>query len=329
MRTLVAEFKPSSIGSVQFLPVSLFASVMGFSGLSLAWREASMLFGISHVVADISGILAIGLFIAMTVGYLSKWTIYPQKVKDEFAHPVTGNFFGTITIAILLLSSVVGVYNRIAGQSIWVLGAATTLGLSYVFVARLFKGNRDPAHAVPAMLIPVVGTLDIAVAGGTMPFPWAHEINLLSLAIGGIVALIFFTLILSRLIHYAPIPAGITPSLMILVAPFEVGFLGYTNFEQRIDSVASVLFYFGLFLFVVLFFKVFKKSVPFGASWWGISFPMAALAIAALKYALYLRTWPLITIAAVVLAVLSFVLIVLLFRTLKMLLAGRLLDGKS
>ncbi|MDI4645914.1 SLAC1 anion channel family protein [Cohnella hashimotonis] len=329
MRTFAAEIKSSSIGSIQFLPVSLFASVMGFSGLSLAWREAGELFGTSHVFADISGILAIVLFLAMAVGYLSKWSIYPQKVKDEFAHPVSGNFFGTITIAVLLLSSVVGAYERIAGQVIWIIGAATTLALSYVFVARLLKGNRDPGHVVPAMLIPVVGTLDIAVAGGTMSFNWAHEVNLLSLAIGGIVALVFFTLILSRLIHYAPLPAGITPSLMILIAPFEVGFLGYTNFKQRIDSFASVLFYFGLFLFVVVFFKVFNRSVPFSASWWGVSFPMAALALAAIKYALYLRTWPLITIAAVVLALLSFVLIVLLLRTLKNLFTGRLLEGKS
>ena len=110
--------------------------------------------------------------------------------------------------------------------------------------------------------------------------------------------------------------------MIIMIAPFEVGFLGYTNFEQRIDPFASVLYYFGLFLFIVLFFKVFKKSIPFGASWWGVSFPMAALSNAALKYAMFVNSWLLIDISAIILALLSIVVVVLFIRTLNMLFNG-------
>ncbi|WP_268795694.1 hypothetical protein [Paenibacillus sp. Soil766] len=87
------------------------------------------------------------------------------------------------------------------------------------------------------------------------------------------------------------------------------------------------MFYFGLFLFVVMFFKVFKKSVPFGASWWAVSFPIAALSNAALKYAMFVHSWLLIDIAAAILALLSIVLIVLFIRTLNMLFNGKLLKG--
>ncbi|OCT13597.1 C4-dicarboxylate ABC transporter [Paenibacillus pectinilyticus] len=327
MQTISIVQKQNNIGSVQFLPVNLFASVMGISGLSLAWRQASKLFGSSPVIADCIGIVAVLMFIALSIGYLSKWMLYPQKVADEFVHPILGNFFGTIPISILLLSSIVGIYSEIAGQTLWIIGTATTLVLSYVFVSRLLKGNQELGNAVPAWLIPVVASLDVGVAGGTMPFPWAHEINLLCLAIGGIAALVFFTLILARLIHQAPLPAGLTPSLLILIGPFEVGFLSYTNFTQRIDQFASLLFYFGLFLFIVLFFKVFKKSVPFGVSWWGVSFPMAALSNAAIKYALFVHSWLLVAIAAIILTLLSIVLIVLFIRTLNILFNGKLLKG--
>jgi tellurite resistance protein len=327
METVAFVQKQRSIGSVQFLPVNLFGSVMGISGLSLAWRQASKLFGTSPVIADIIGIVAVLMFIALSIGYISKWALYPQKVANEFTHPISGNFFGTITIAILLLSSVLGTYSQGLGQVVWMIGTLTTLVLSFVIVSRLLKGNQESGNAVPAWLIPGVATIDIAVAGGTMPFAWAHEINLLSLAIGGIVALVFFTMIVSRLIHQAPLPAGLTPSMIIMIAPFEVGFLGYTNFMQRIDQFASILFYFGLFLFIVLFFKVFKKSVPFGASWWAVSFPMAALSNAALKYAMFVHSWLLIAIAAVILALLSIVLVVLFIRTLNILFNGNLLKG--
>ncbi|CAH1203823.1 Tellurite resistance protein TehA [Paenibacillus allorhizoplanae] len=327
MQTITAIPKQKSIGSVQFLPVNLFASVMGISGLSLAWRQASKLFGTSLVIADIIGIAAVLMFIVLSLGYISKWILYPQKVKDEFKHPIIGNFFGTITIAILLLSSVVGTYSGLTGQVLWIIGTVTTLALSFIIVTRLLDGNHEHGHAVPAWLIPGVGTLDIAVAGGSMPFAWAHEINLLSLAIGGIVALVFLTMILSRLIHHAPMHSGLTPSMLIMIGPFEVGFLGYINFEHRIDQFASILFYFGLFLFIVLFFKVFKKSIPFGASWWGVSFPLAALSNAALQYAIFVHSWPLIAIATIILVLMNIVLVVLFVRTIKALFNGNLLKG--
>lgn len=327
MQTITAVQKQKSIGSVQFLPVNLFASVMGISGLALAWRQASKLFGASLVIADIIGIIAVLAFIILSIAYISKWVLYPHKVKAEFTHPIMGNFFGTITIAILLLSSVLGTYSHLLGQVVWIIGTVTTLVLCFIIVTRLLNGNIEHGHAVPAWLIPGVGTLDIAVAGGSMPFPWAHEVNLISLAIGGIVALIFLTMILSRLIHHAPMHAGLTPSMLIMIAPFEVGFLGYVNFEQRIDQFASILYYFGLFLFIVLFFKVFKKSIPFGASWWGVSFPLAALSNAALQYAMFVNSWLLIVISAIILVLLNIVLVILFIRTLKALFNGTLLKG--
>ncbi|WP_053377390.1 SLAC1 anion channel family protein [Paenibacillus sp. FJAT-27812] len=327
MQTMAAVQKQKRIGSVQFLPVNLFASVMGISGLSLAWRQASKLFGTSPAIADIIGVVAVLVFVALSIGYVSKWVLYPQKVKEEFAHPILGNFFGTITISILLLSSVIGTYSQISGQVIWIIGTVLTLALSFVIISRLLNGNHDPGNAVPALLIPVVGTINIAVTGGTMPFSWAHEINLLSLAIGGFIAIVFVSLILSRMIHQAPLPEGLTPSMLILIAPFEVGFLGYTNFEQRIDPFASILFYFGLFLFIILFFKVFKKSIPFGASWWTVGFPMAALSNASIKYAMFVHSWLLIAISAAILALVSIVLIVIFIRTIKMLFKGSLLSA--
>jgi tellurite resistance protein len=132
----------------------------------LAWREARELFGTSTVIADIIGIVAVIIFIALSIGYISKWVLYSQKVKAEFTHPVVGNFFGTITIAILLLSSVIGIYSQISGQLIWIIGTVSALALCFVFVTRLLNGNHEPVNKVPASLVPVVGTLDISVAGG-------------------------------------------------------------------------------------------------------------------------------------------------------------------
>lgn len=115
------------------------------------------------------------------------------------------------------------------------------------------------------------------------------------------------------------------PSLMVLIAPFEVGFLAYTNLVGEIDRFASILFYFGLFLFVVLGFKVFRRDVPFSPSWWAISFPVAALSNAALKYAHAHDNTVLMLIAALILLFLTMSVTVLLVKTLTSLFSGKLL----
>ncbi|GAB3254871.1 SLAC1 anion channel family protein [Chitinimonas naiadis] len=316
-----------SLTSIRNLPVNLFASVMGIAGLCLAWRQASHEFGVSPLISEAAGLLAVVVFLVLGVGYLVKALKHPDAVMGEYRHPVAGNFFGTITIAILLLSSVVAERSRTVAEVMWTLGAVTTIALCFAIASRLLQGKIDAAHAVPAWFIPGVATLDIVVAGGTMPMPWAHEVNLFAMAVGTMIALLFFTMIMSRMIHHEPLPAGMVPSLLILMAPFEVGFLAYTNMTQHVDTFAGLLFYFGLFLFLALAPKVFRSGVPFASGWWAISFPMAALTSAALKYAMFVQVWPVQLMALGLLTLLSVTIVVLFVRTLQILLNGRLLAG--
>lgn len=313
--------------SIKNLPVNLFGAVMGLAGLSLAWRVASHRFGTGMMIAEAAGITAIVVFIALALGYGAKWAKYPSTVKNEFTHPTTGNFFGTITIGMLLLSTVIATYSRWLQEIVWTIGTITTIALSFASVTRLLKGNMDVSHAAPAWLIPGVATLDIAVAGGTVPMAWAQEVNLFAASVGAVVAIVFFTMIFSRLVHQAPLAAGMTPSMMILIGPFEVGFLAYVNVVQRVDAFAALLFYFGLFFFIVLATKIFRRSIAFATGWWAISFPMAALANAALKYAAVRQTIVLDYVAGVILIIVTIAIVVLFVRTLRILVNGELLGG--
>nr|WP_090441328.1 SLAC1 anion channel family protein [Duganella sp. CF458] len=323
MQTAIATALPTSRASVKNLPVNLFGSVMGIAGLALAWRGAALLYGSSTLIADGIGILSLLVFAVLAVAYLSKWAAFPEAVKAEFSHPVAGNFFGTISIAVLLLSSVVAPWSSQLQKLVWTFGSVATLVLGYVVVSRVLKGNMAPANVVPAWLIPGVASLDIAVTGGT----WGHEVNMIALGIGTAIAIVFYVLIFSRLVHGEPLPAGMIPSLMVMIAPFEVGFLAYVNVTQHVDMFAAMLFYFGLFMFLVLAPRVFRRSVPFGPGWWGISFPIAALVNAAIKYASVADGLAVMVLAGVLLAFLTVTIAVLLVRTLYSLYTGKLLAG--
>ncbi|MGY2217288.1 SLAC1 anion channel family protein [Pseudomonas sp. SDO558_S425] len=314
-------------GSIKNLPINLFGAVMGLAGLSLAWQSASEYVAYAQMIGAVIGGFAILVFIALVAGYLTKWVKYPAAVKAEFNHPISGNFFGTVTIALLLLSAVVGSASTLISQGLWMLGSLLTMILTAIVLSRLLSGNQESQYAVPAWLIPGVAALDIAVTGAHMPMAWAYEFNLFAMAVGSVIALVFFTRIFSRLVHEPVMAKGMTPSLMILIAPFEVGFLAYTNFFGSVDYFASVLFYFGLFLFGVLAFKVFRQAAPFSPAWWAISFPIAALSNAALKYADAKGGVILEAIAYLILAFLTIALAVLTVKTLKILFNGKLLSN--
>ena len=317
--------RASSEASLRNLPVNLFASVMGLSGLALAWRLAHASLGAPAIVGEAIGFFALGVFVLLALGYAVKLARHPQSVHAEFHHPVTGNFFGTIAISILLLSSVIAPYSASGARAVWTLGAAATFALSFLVVSRLLKGQVDTAHAVPAWLIPGVATLDIAVtAGHDGSTAWIAELNLLAAAVGAVLALLLLVLIVGRLVHQAPLASAMAPSLMILVAPFAVGFLAYTNITGSIDNFAALLFYFALFMFAVLAPKVFRPSIAFSPAWWAISFPMAALANAALKYAQLRAAAPLWALAIALLVALTLALAVLTVRTLRFAFSGKL-----
>lgn len=312
--------------SLEHLPVNLFAAVMGLSGLALAWRLVQAQFGIGRVAAEVSSVIAIATFLAMALGYLVKAVRHPAAVKTEFSHPIVSAFFGTVSISLLMISAVVGPYSASLGKAVWIAGCLVTISLGYFAFSRLLRGGLDAAHAVPAWLIPGVATLDIAVTGEPMHMAWVSQFVLFSSAIGAVLALVLFTLIGTRMIQHQPLNAAMTPSLMILVAPFEVGFLAYVNVIGSVDRFAALLFYFGLFMFLVVAPKVFRPGARFGPTWWAIGFPMAALVNAALKYAAVHPTLPLRLLAFFLLAFLSVALAVLVFRTLRDLLNGRLLS---
>ncbi|MDH0865085.1 SLAC1 anion channel family protein [Mitsuaria sp. GD03876] len=312
--------------SIRNLPVNLFGSVMGLSGLAMAWRLAPATFGVSPWVGEAIGALAVGVFLLLAAGYLAKFAKHRDAVLDEFRHPVAGNFFGTIAIAILLLSAVIGPYSEALGQWIWTVGTIVTFALSVVVVGRLLNGQVSTALAVPAWLIPGVATLDIAVTGGRMPMAWAAEVNLAALAVGTVMALVLYVLILSRLVHQEPLAKGMVPTLVVLVAPFAVGFLAYGN-VFGIDRFGALLFYFGLFVFIVVAPKVFRREVPFAPSWWAISFPMAALSNAALKYAATQDAPALKAVALVLLVILTVAVAMLGWRTARIALNGKLLSA--
>ena len=311
---------------LEALPVGLFASVMGLTGLSVAWNLAHARYGSPALIADVIGWSAMAIFVAVALGYAVKAAIAPQAVAAEFRHPIAGNLFGTPLISLLLLPIPLAAISLVLAQILWVLGALGMTVFAWLIVTRWMSERQQPAHATPAWIVPVVGLLDVPLALPGLGLPPLHGVMVFGLAVGLFFAVPLFTLIVSRLLFEAPLPAALQPSLLILVAPFAVGFSTYVATTGAIDLFAEALYALALFILAVLLPKLakFGWTCPFRVAWWAVSFPLAAAAVAALRVAAAGPGWVTDSVALALLALATLVILWLLVRTLIGLIRGEL-----
>jgi tellurite resistance protein len=311
---------------LDYLPVGLFGSVMGLTGLSVAWRLAHTRYGVPAGIADAIGLIAMIVFVALTIGYLVKLATATDAAVSEFRHPIAGNLFGTVLISLLLLPIVLAPISLRAAQVMWGIGAVGMFAFAWIIVTRWMSDRQQIAHATPAWIVPVVGLLDVPLALPSLGMPPMHGVMMASLAVGLFFAVPLFTLIFSRLVFEPPIPDALQPTLLILVAPFAVGMSTYIVTTGATDLFSEALFMLTLFLLVVLLnrLRYLSACCPFRVSWWAVSFPLAASAIAALRFASAQPSGITDAIALALLALATLTIAGLFVRTLYGVLTGEL-----
>jgi len=262
----------------------------------------------------------------LTLCYAIKCIESPEAVRAEFAHPVAVNFFGTPIISLLLLPAVVAPYSAALTKALWLIGTVSMLSFAWLVVSRWMSVRQKIVHATPAWMIPIVGTLNISIVGVTLDVPGAQAVSAFGLAVGLFFAVPLFTLVLSRLIFEEPMLKAHWPSLLIFVATFAVSFSAYLSVVGRVDLFASSLFYLAVFMFAVLVPKLLllRSTTPFHTSWWAVSFPLAAMSNAALKFNLYQQSWLAQAFALAVLAFTTFVIMSMSVRTIAGIARGEL-----
>ncbi len=282
----MAETKPA-ISFLEFMPVSLFGAIMGLTGLSFCWGWAEETWGVPSWMKHGIAALAVFFFLVLTICYLVKIRKYPALVKAEFNHPVSVSFFGTFIVSLLLLPGILLPYSLDLAIGIWVPGTVLMAVFSWWVFRKWLSGQQEPANALPAWILPIVGTLDIPIVGARLPIDGIREICLLFFGIGLIFGIILLTIIISRLLFQAPLPEALRPTVMILVGPFALATTVYDLLIGQHDMVLSVFYYFDLALFVLLASRIWllPKCCPFRVSWWSVSFPLVAFTIASFRYA--------------------------------------------
>ena len=317
----------ASTSAIENLPVGLFGSVMGLTGLSVAWGLAHQQYGVPESISKWIGAVAVLAFVLVASGYAVKIITAPQAVRAEFAHPIAGNMFGTFFISLLLLPIIIAPVDLLFARIVCVIGAVLMTGFGWLTIDRWMNHRQQAAHATPAWIVPVVGMIDVPLAMPALGFESSlHGVAVLGLAVGLFFTIPLFTMIFSRLVFEEPLPKPLRASLMILMAPFAVGASAYIATAGQIDLFAESLYVLTLFMLVVLLgrLRYLANCCPFRVAWWAVSFPLAAAAVTALHFAVAAPGGAADVIAMVLLGLATLIIFFLLVRTLSGVVRGEL-----
>ncbi len=266
---------------LQYMPISLFAMVMGMGGLTIAWENAGEIFPLGMLVAHILLALSTLLFIVLLALYLYKAMRYREALLEEWGNPVKMSFVPAISISLLLLAVAFLPISPSLGLWLWVPGSILHLIIALLIInAWLHQTNFEIHHMNPAWFIPAVGNVVVPLAGVPLGYP---EISWFFFSIGMGLWLVLMVIVFNRIIFHAPLPEKLLPTLFILIAPPAVGFLSYVKLVGVIDPGAQVLYNFALFLTLLLFSQLPRfLRLPFALSWWAYTFPLAAMSVASM-----------------------------------------------
>lgn len=311
---------------LEHLPVALFASVMGMSGLTLGWLKAA---GEGWTMARPIGLglagITTGLLVFLLLVYGVKSLVHTPAVLAEARHPVKLNFFAAIPIGLILVATVWSGSHPTFAEPIWWTGIGTMLVATlFTMSSWINHSHYQVGHLNPAWFIPVVGNILVPIAG----MRFGHvEISWFFFSVGLVFWVILTALVMNRLIFHEALPERLRPTLFILLAPPAVGFVSYLGLNgMTLDGLARILYFTALFLALLLATNAVRfLKLPFFISGWAYSFPIAAMTVASFEMGQLSGSFGYIMLAWALLATLSIVVLYLAYKTLSALMTGKLL----
>ncbi len=267
---------------IKFFPITFFASVMGLSGYVIAFSRLNEIFqlGQDHLAHFFIYAVTVWFFIVL-IFYFLKLILYREEVKKDIHHPIRIHFIPTISISLVLLSIAFQKISKDISFIFWFVGSFLHFVILLFILNRWFFHDFKINFKNPSWFIPVVGPILIPISGVN----FSYELSWFFYSIGITLWIPLLAILLYRLIFHEPMPIKLLPTFTILLAPPAVAFISYIRLVEHLDIFAKILFYFGVFMFLMLitFLQRFIK-ISFFLSWWAYTFPLAAFTISVILY---------------------------------------------
>lgn len=270
--------------SLRFMPVSTFGAVMGVAGLALCSRSASEVLKLPAWIAETFAMLALAMLAVLTVAYALKCVWYRADVASEWNHAGLLAFFGTVPIALALGGGCVFPYEPGLARILWWISCALWVLFALLALGRWLRGGVELVQVNTGWMIMLIGPVPMAVGGLAVGEPDSARVMLsIGLAFTPFIMVLAFV----RTIIGPALQPGVRALSFILLVPPALAYVlipplwGIPN-----NAALEALFYLDLVLAAGLFVASRDATRwPFTPAWWAMTFPLDALASAAVTYA--------------------------------------------
>ncbi|WP_292830876.1 SLAC1 anion channel family protein [Microbacterium sp.] len=274
------------LAKLRFLPLPLFASVMGIGGLALPWRRAASVWGWPDWPAAIlfwAGLSVFGILLALTA---VKWVRYSADARAELRNPMRMPFVATLTVSLLVLATAGQDIAPALASVLWWIGTVSHVVVTVAILSAWFvRSDITLASVTPVWFIPIVGNAIVPLAAprlGSIDLAW------FSFGAGVVLWLALLPIVLLRvLLHSDPLPPKLLPTLAIFIAPPSIIMLSWGVLTGDLSGPVPRILAGAALMFVLLLVARIRVliRVPFAISFWAYTFPMAAVSAATIAMA--------------------------------------------
>ncbi|WP_285115644.1 transporter [Leifsonia sp. fls2-241-R2A-40a] len=258
------------------IPLNTLAIAFGLAGLAGVWTTAGRLLGASDVVGQVLWIVAAVAWVWLIVAHLRRGARSAETLSQQLRHPAQGPIAALVPTVGMLLGADLHRFVPLAGTVLVLASLVVTALFAGWILAYWHAGNLTPEAFHGGYLLPTVGA-------GLIAATTSFRIGLPVVAIGAFAVGVFFwvvisTVLLARLAFFPPLPAALTPTCAILLAPPAVaGTAWFTINGEKPDLVSVALL--GLLVLMTLqqlFLLPRYRVLPFSLGFWSFTFPLAA-----------------------------------------------------
>lgn len=312
------------------IPVSFFSMAVGTLAWGHSWQAAAQVWPLPAVFVSLASALGLGLWFVLWVAYAYTWWHQAAAARLELDHPVQSAMIALLSVSTLLATMTLKPWAPALAVALLVVAVLAQLVLGLWSVGRFWQGGRAPETVNASVYLPGVAQNFVA-ATALASFGWT---SLASLFFGaGVFSwLALESLVLNRAATLTPLDIAQRPLQGIQIAPAVVGGLSYLSLTSGApDLMAHMLLGYGLYqALLAARLLPWTAQAEFAPSYWAFSFGIMALASMALRMLARAPDevlWQ--VLGSLLFGVANLVMATLLWRTVGLVLQGRLLPRVS
>jgi tellurite resistance protein len=260
------------------IPLNTLGVSFGLAGLAELWTASSALFPIPAFVTELFWASAAVAWLWLIAHHTVAGSRSPESLSTQLRHPAQGPIAAVVPIVGMLLGGNLFRFWPVGGAVLVVVSIAAAALFAAWLLSFWLGGKLKPEAIHGAYFLPTVAASFVAA---TM----AAEVGLPVLAHGEFAVGIFFwvvifALLVARLAFLPALPAPLTPTIAIFLAPpSAAGSAWFAIVGQHADTVSMSLL--GVMVLMVLLQIALiprYRNTPFSLGFWSFSFPVTSAA---------------------------------------------------